>query len=149
MEAMVNPNPAWPTGHYKNAITGDYDLMAIWPLKANFDPRGEDRRLAGMGPAGTGRGGCPVTISLFKTKIAKWVTSPIACFLRAVCNSAVGANRGGFPLRNMCHHSDEGGRPFVGDVDLPLIAFVPAKRNYAFAISTISDSGYSPRMLAV
>jgi hypothetical protein len=141
MEAMVNPNPAWPRGHHKNAITGDYDLMAVWPMKANYDPTDEDRRLGGMGAAGvTGRGGLKGNDIIVQNEDSRRGNITNRVFLVAqMINSAVGAIGGGFPLRNMCHHSDEGGRPFVGDVDLPLIAFLPTqRRNYTFALSTIN-----------
>ena len=42
--------------------------------------------------------------------------------------------------RNMIHHSDEGGRPFIDDVDLPLIGFLPYKNHVMTAgIETIED----------
>ena len=46
---MVNPFPAYAAGNPKNAVTGDYDLFAVWPRSAAYDPMGEDRRLAGSG----------------------------------------------------------------------------------------------------
>jgi hypothetical protein len=36
-----------------------------------------------------------------------------------------GFQRAGYTGGNMVHHSDEGGRPFVGDVDMPVFAVVP------------------------
>jgi hypothetical protein len=47
--AMVNPHPPYATtgpDAYKNAITGDYDLFAIWPRKEQAGE--DDKRLAGM-----------------------------------------------------------------------------------------------------
>ena len=44
---------------------------------------------------------------------------------------------GPFPKRNVCWHSDEAARPFVDDVDLPLIAFAPS--GLELGIETIQD----------
>jgi len=141
LHAMVNPYPAWPNGHYKNAVTGDYDLFAVWPIRANYQPRDEDRRLAGMGPAGAhGLENNALNRIITSGEDAQMgnITNRVFLVAQSI-NSRVGAQCG-FPLRNMCHHSDEGGRPFVDEVDLPLVAFVPTQsRNYTFGISSISQ----------
>ena len=34
IDGIMNPNPPYPAGnadHYKNAVSGDYDLFAVWP----------------------------------------------------------------------------------------------------------------------
>lgn len=49
MLAMTNPpdHRSYPEGHYLNAVTGDYDLFAIWPTVQDYDPTGMDRRIFG------------------------------------------------------------------------------------------------------
>jgi hypothetical protein len=44
---------------------------------------------------------------------------------------------GPFPRRMVCWHSDETTRPFVSDVDLPIIAFAPSREEVG--IENISD----------
>jgi hypothetical protein len=39
---------------------------------------------------------------------------------------------------NMVHHSDEGGRPFVEDIDLPVFAVVPGHTG-AYGIEDVGD----------
>jgi hypothetical protein len=60
--------------------------------------------------------------------------------------------RVGYAGGNMVHHSDEGGRPFVGDVDLPVFAVVP-NQGQAYGIESVADlrefisvtlQGYAP-----
>jgi len=46
--------------------------------------------------------------------------------------------RRGYTGGNMVHHSDEGGRPFVGDVDLPVFAVVPGQQD-CYAIEDLGD----------
>src|SRR5688500_11614827 len=55
MLAMTNPQGygQFAGEHYKNAITGDYDLFAIWPFSGDYNPNpyGDDHR-----PLGTVKG---------------------------------------------------------------------------------------------
>ena len=61
-------------------------------------------------------------------------------------NSSVGATHTGhgsvtgrtYPQRNVVWHSDEAARPFVNDIDLPLIAWIP-KHTHAFCIETAAQ----------
>jgi len=39
----------------------------------------------------------------------------------------------------MVHHSDEGGRPFINDIDLPLVAFFPSNATSPFGIESLFD----------
>lgn len=56
--------------------------------------------------------------------------------IRAALNLAITCH--GYSGGDMVHHSDEGGRPFVGDIDLPVFAVVPRRRS-CFALELVSD----------
>jgi hypothetical protein len=124
MLALVNPYPAYPKGHYKNCVCGDYDLFAVWPQWQNFSPTGEDRRIAGMNPNAQVR----------NQQILQWEDKrlgnisnrvhQVAQMLNSLMPPAPGAIGA---ARDMVHHSDEAGRPFVTEIELPVIAFIPAK----------------------
>lgn len=128
MLAMTNPPDhglTTATPHLK-AITGDYDLFAVWPYTELHDarPGGDDHR-----PLGTVRGSnsqaekdnitrleSQFTTGGQGTKLGN-ITSRIYLICQLI-NSRVG--------RNVLWHSDEAARPFLDDVDLPVIAFTPA-----------------------
>ena len=46
--------------------------------------------------------------------------------------------REGYAGGNMVHHSDEAGRPFVRDVDLPVIVWVPGQ-DQCYALQELGD----------
>ena len=139
MWAMTNP-----PGHglqsktpHLNAITGDYDLFAVWPYAENYNAGvgGDDER-----PLGTVRGSNSpqerhnvetlernFTRGGQGTKLGN-ITNRIYMVCQLV-NSIVG--------RSVLWHSDEAARPFLDDVDLPVIAFCPAGTH--FGIETIDD----------
>jgi hypothetical protein len=128
MLAMTNPPDhglSTATPHLK-AITGDYDLFAVWPYEELHDARagGDDHR-----PLGTVKGSTSkaerdnvehlesqFTISGQGTKLGN-ITNRIYLVCQLI-NSRVG--------RSVLWHSDEAARPFLDDVDLPVIAFTPA-----------------------
>jgi hypothetical protein len=131
--ALVNPYPAYEKGHYKNCCCGDYDLFGVWPRRRQkakpkpgvlpaYDPRGEDRRIAGM----------PGTVEerdrqaeLYEERRLGNISDRIHTIAQMV-NSVLPAPPGARPgQRDMLHHSDEGGRPVITAVELPVIAFVP------------------------
>jgi len=138
---------------YLNAVTGDYDLFAVWPFaeKYNPNPYGADHR-----PLGTVRGlqnqfttdatGAPrsaldqaqnidrlernfarVDGGLQGTKLGNITPRIYKCC--QLVNSIIG--------RNVLWHSDEAARPYADDVDLPIIAFTPA--GYFIGVESIRD----------
>ncbi|MGV7210360.1 anthrax toxin-like adenylyl cyclase domain-containing protein [Oxalobacteraceae bacterium A2-2] len=127
MLAMTNPPDhglSTTTPHLK-AVTGDYDLFAVWPYENSYNagPGGADHR-----PLGTVRGSTTpaerqrvehlesqFTASGQGTKLGN-ITNRIYMICQLI-NSRVG--------RNVLWHSDEAARPFLDDVDLPVIAFTP------------------------
>jgi hypothetical protein len=131
MLAMTNPpeHRQHRAEHYMNAITGDYDLFAIWPFvrgPGGYDASayGEDHR-----PLGTVKGSVGAaerrnvehlerdfTTTGQGTKLGN--ITPRIYMICQLVNSIVG--------RHVLWHSDEAARPFLDDVDLPIIALTPA-----------------------
>ena len=141
MLAMTNPPDhgglAVNAAPHLKAITGDYDLFAVWPYAEHHDAQagGDDHR-----PLGTVRGSNSAaekknidqlernfTVSGQGTKLGN-ITNRIYMVCQLV-NSLVG--------RQVLWHSDESARPFLDDVDLPVIAFNPA--GSYFGIESIAD----------
>jgi hypothetical protein len=142
MLAMTNPpgHRQFSGEHYRNAVTGDYDLFAIWPFvkgKGGYDasPYGADHR-----PLGTVRGSVGsaersnvdrlernFTESGQGTKLGN--ITPRIYMVCQLINSIVG--------RHVLWHSDESARPFLDDVDLPVIAFTPLGNSVG--IDSITD----------
>lgn len=149
--AMTNPpgHRSWPGDDFRNAVTGDYDLFAIWPLAESHDPEGDDRRILGTQQGWSHRHLIEnqleryFTVSGQGTKIGN-ITNRIYLICQLL-NSAIGGattnaggrNWGPFPGRMVCWHSDEAARPFVNDVDLPVLAFAPS--GLEIGIETIGD----------
>lgn len=147
VEALVNPNvPLGAT--YRRACTGDYDLFAVWPTRQHYQAQaalGVDRR-----PVDT------FTLhEVWSAAASNQLREAIAANVDAlerpglgnitlrVEDTAVRLNRAiarrGYRGGNIVHHSDEGGRPFINDIDLPTIAFVPNNANSPFAIESLFD----------
>jgi len=142
MLALTNPIQyrQFNSDNYLNAITGDYDLFAIWPYVESYDPFGEDHRPLGTTKGFTGeqRKNIDRLEKNFTemdsngrrqgTKLGN-ITGRIY-HVGQLINSIVGR-------QNVIWHSDESARPFLDDVDLPVIAFTPS--GMQFGIETISD----------
>lgn len=139
MLAMTNPPDhglSTTTPHLK-AITGDYDLFAVWPYMELYDTRPGD---GDHRPLGTVRGSnspaerarvehleSRFTASRQGTKLGN-ITNRIYLVCQLI-NSRIG--------RSVLWHSDEAARPFLDDVDLPVIAFTPAGAH--IGIESIGD----------
>ena len=138
--AMTNPpaHRSYPAGNYLNAITGDYDLFAVWPFVRDYDASayGADHR-----PLGTVKGSLTkaekdniehlernFTTGGQGTKLGN--ITPRIYMICQLINSIIAKQQ-------VLWHSDEAARPFLDDVDLPVIAFTPAG-NF-FGIETIFD----------
>lgn len=141
MLAMTNPPDhcglSRNAAPHLKAITGDYDLFAVWPYAEHYNPRvgGDDHR-----PLGTVRGSnSPAERHNIEhlernftrggqgTKLGN-ITHRIYLVCQLV-NSMV--------EQQVLWHSDEAARPFLDDVDLPVVAFNPA--GSFFGIETIED----------
>lgn len=126
--------------HPLNAITGDYDLFAIWPFPRGphaYNRHGDDRRVLGTNRGWTERNRIETQLERFFTTTGQGtklgnMTNRLY-LVSQILNSTIAGMRTGvagmagqsFPHRNVLWHSDEAARPFVNDVDLPLIAFTP------------------------
>ncbi|MCX6590040.1 MAG: anthrax toxin-like adenylyl cyclase domain-containing protein [Acidobacteria bacterium] len=152
MLAMTNPigYTSWPTGDFRNAITGDYDLFALWPTVAAYDHSGKDRRILGTASALTdGRAIDHMEHNFTEvddhhqaTKIGNITDRlyELCQLLNSAIGGAVSPNSvpsGPFPERMVCWHSDEAARPGVTDVDLPMIAFAPS--GLEIGVETMAD----------
>ena len=146
MLAMTNPigYGLHATENYKNAITGDYDLFAVWPFVGgakgyNANPYGDDHR-----PLGTVKGSVGAAERANVDRLEREFTesgqgaaaggafvhgrhgsgtklgniTPRIYMICQLINSIVG--------RHVLWHSDEAARPFLDDVDLPVMAYTPA-----------------------
>ncbi|MEC5386835.1 anthrax toxin-like adenylyl cyclase domain-containing protein [Uliginosibacterium sp. H3] len=118
------------------AITGDYDLFAVWPYVEDYDARvgAADHRPLGTVKGRPGAEGRNVdylernfTRGGQGTKLGN-ITNRIYTLCQSV-NSIVGST--------VLWHSDEAARPYLTDVDLPVIAFNPAGTH--FGLETIED----------
>ena len=150
--AMTNSEQhrSWPNNDFRNAVTGDYDLFAVWPFVKDYDHLGADRRILGTARAWTQRhhiehnlerrftaGGQGTKIGNITNRIyevSQFLNSKIGSVR---CTDDMGVSFPPCPNRMVVWHSDEAARPFVNDVDLPVIAFSPSKNEYG--ISAITD----------
>jgi hypothetical protein len=132
--AMRDPLCAIGAADYRAATTGDYDLFAIWAKSANYSPGRQDLRMVSNSDlekrikAGHG-------VATGEDKHLGNVTPRILA-MRDALNGAI--VRRGYTGGNMVHHSDEGGRPFVSDIDLPVFAVIPGKRG-CYALTSVED----------
>jgi len=111
---------------WKKATTGDYDLFAIWPKNdANWQGNAQalNNRLVGAK-------------ALKDNNLANEnpnlgnITGRIAT-IRWQLNEAI-RTTGRYSGGDMVHHSDEAGRPFIDDVDLPFLVFMPDGKNKTY-----------------
>lgn len=145
--AIRDPGCTIPIHDYRAATTGDYDLFAIFAQARHYRPDDLDRRLVApreltarirRGDAATGED--PHLGNM----------TPRIRAIRDLLNRAF--REAGYTGGNMVHHSDEGGRPCVTEIDLPVFAVVPGEREpYCLAEvpdlrEFISDTlrGYAP-----
>lgn len=121
-----------PTDH-RAATTGDYDLFAAWARKASYSPDHDDRRMVSHGELES-----KIRAKLADTGEDRHLgnMTPRLRRLRDHLNTAI--MRRGYTGGNMVHHSDEGGRPFVGDIDLPIFAVVPGGAQ-CYCLETVAD----------
>jgi hypothetical protein len=145
--AMRDPLCVIPASNYRAATTGDYDLFAIYARAADYSPDKLDKRMVSHSKLETN-----IRAKLDNTGEDKHLGNMTERIrqIRDLLNTAI--LRAGYLGGNMVHHSDEGGRPFVSDVDLPVFAVVPGERE-AYGIESVEDlrqfisvtlQGYAP-----
>lgn len=144
--AMRDPLCTVPIKDFRSATTGDYDLFAVFVRSSKYSPDSLDKRMVGHKDLEANiKGKRPTGEDEHLGNI-----TPRIKMLRRELNW--GIQRAGYPSGNMVHHSDEGGRPFVNDVDLPVFAVVPGQVS-AYGIESVEDlrefisvtlQGYAP-----
>ena len=119
-----------------NSGPGDYDLFAVWPSHAHYHGQqalGVDRRpvhpptLHELWRDAQGDAALRAAITAEVDQLEPAGLGNITLRIEdtaARLNMAIA--RRGYRGGNIVHHSDEAGRPFIYDSDLPAIAFVPS-----------------------
>ena len=138
VRAMVDPlGLGSKTLGYRAAMTGDYDLFALWAHKDHYSPErrigsGSDQRMTSHRrlERDISHGRVPREDPHLGNMTGR------LRMLRDELNREI--KREGYAGGNMVHHSDEAGRPFVRDVDLPVIAWVPGK-DECYALQELDD----------
>jgi hypothetical protein len=144
--AMRDPFCSIPATDYRAATTGDYDLFAIFARSASYSPDDLDKRMVSHA----------TLQDQIKQKLPPGEDPHLGNMTKRIKEIRDLLNQGflrdGYSGGNMVHHSDEGGRPFVGDVDLPIFAVVPGQAR-AYGIESVEDlrqfisvtlNGYAP-----
>lgn len=125
--ALVDPHCAPEVQNtYRAAMTGDYDLWAVFPPTAQFQPRGIDQRPV----PSSDRFAVPMsTFGQYEDPHMGNITARLA-EIKNRLNAAIHA--AGYTGGEMVHHGDEAGRPSVTAVELEFIAFVPGEAEARF-----------------
>lgn len=130
--AMRDPLCTIPATDYRAATTGDYDLFAAWASNAQYRPDTRDKRLVNHAKLEDNiRNNRATGEHLHLGNITLRL-----CRLRFHLNRAF--RRRGYTGGDMVHHSDEGGRPFVTAIDLPIFAVVPGQTQ-CYCLETVED----------
>lgn len=141
--AMVNPSGLGGRGGggVRMAMTGDYDLFSLAVQKNMYrpglggdgDPAGTDQRMVGVRQL-------EKNITQRRNDVGEDThlgnMTARHRMVRDGLNNAFRAK--GYTGGNMVHHSDEAGRPFVDDVDLPVFAAAPGQLS-PFGIADLGD----------
>ncbi len=138
--ALVNPYPPYPKGHYKNCCTGDYDLFGVWPKKSIYQPLGEDRRIAGMPSMMTAQQRNAQTVAWEDKRLGN-MSNRVHTVAQVINSLAHGLKGGKGVCRDVIHHSDEAGRPFISGIDDHIIAFIPMIGGQTFTVGVQSPRG--------
>jgi hypothetical protein len=131
--ALTNPYPPYSgADNYKNAVTGDFDLFAVWP-RITADGAKEREfavRVGGM-QEGTKKGQIFAAEGNHAIGRVSGNISNGVYMIGQLLNSIIGARTNQARV-NRIFHSDEGGRPGIDAVDSS-VAFTPDGRIYAFS----------------
>ena len=141
--AMVDPHPpAHLKNSYRRAMTGDYDLWAVFPPAGKFDARkgGPDARMV----PGSDRFVVPARTFFAHEHAHMGNITGRVTEVKNLLNDAI--RQAGYTGGDAVHHSDEAGRPFVTEVEMNFIAFVPNDPN-AYFISNLQDLGAFMRVV--
>jgi hypothetical protein len=117
---------------FREAMTGDYDLWAVFPPAGTFEPGGADKRPV----AGSDRHSMPISAFIAQENPDMGNITARVNDIKNRLNTAIRA--AGYSGGNLVHHSDEVGRPKVDEVELEFIAFIPGHTG-AYFIETKAD----------
>jgi hypothetical protein len=131
--AMRDPLCTIAAANYRAATTGDYDLFAIWVKSAAYAPDTADRRMVSHAAL---EANIRNKVKHTGEDIHLGNVTPRLLDIRSRLNN--GFIRRGYTGGNMVHHSDEGGRPFVKDIDLPVFGVIPGKQQ-CYALTMFED----------
>jgi hypothetical protein len=145
--AMRDPMCAIAATDYRSATTGDYDLFAIFSRARRYDPDGSDKRMVAHAALEQN-----IKNKLHDAGEDEHLGNMTARIRQIRDELNQGFIHAGYTGGNIVHHSDEGGRPFVSDVDLPVFAVVPRQAG-PYGIESVEDlrefisvtlEGYAP-----
>lgn len=130
--AMRDPHCKVPPSDYRSATTGDYDLFAVWASKGAYAPGGLDKRMVSHQELEKN-----IKLNVKDTGEDPHLGNMTGRILAIRKELNREFKREGYTGGDLIHHSDEGGRPFVGDIDLPVFAAVPLLG--AYGIYSVQD----------
>ncbi len=148
---MALCNPGASEG-FRSALTGDYDLWAVFPPANNqfskaaqdaaaakfpthgqmHNPKGADQRMV----KGSERFPMPIKAYIQQEDAHMGNMTARISKVKDMLNGAIAG--AGYKGGMMVHHSDEVGRPMVNSVELEYIAFIPGQKEARF-IKTLAD----------
>ena len=143
--AMVNPKGLGGrgAGGVRMAITGDYDLFSLCVRRDLYRPQTKDEAeddIRGLDDRMVGVRKLERNIKKKKQDVGEDIhqgnMSIRHSIIRAALNDAF--SRKGYTGGAMVHHSDEAGRPFIDDVDMPVFAVVPNQVN-PYGLENLED----------
>ncbi len=127
-------------GTYRSAMTGDYDLWAIFPSAGQYAPKGKDARPV----PGSDRFSVPMRQFAAHEDQHMGNITARGREIKNLLNASIQA--AGYTGGDIVHHSDEAGRPRVNAVEMEFIAFIPGDVGGAYFIKTMQDLGTFMRL---
>ncbi len=126
--ALTNPYPPYTGADaFKNAVTGDFDLFAVWPRK---EKEGDYLvRVGGMTPDTSKKQIYAAEANNSIGSVAGNISDGV--YMIGQLLNSVMASKTGFAKVNRIFHSDEGGRPGIDAIDAS-VAFTPEGKSYLF-----------------
>lgn len=125
--AMVNPSGLGGrgAGGVRMAITGDYDLFSLCVRSDLYRPGGSDRQ--GLDARMVSVRQLEKNIKAKRRDVGEDIHQGNMTIRHSIIRTELNDAfvRRGYTGGAMVHHSDEAGRPFIDDVDMPVFAVVP------------------------
>lgn len=138
--AMVNPVRLGGrgAGGVRMAMTGDYDLFSLCVRADLYRPGGSDRQ--GLDARMVSVRNLERNIKSGRQDVGEDRHLGNMSIRHQMIRNALNAafTRRGYAGGNMVHHSDEAGRPFIDDIDMPVFAAVPRQQR-PYGIEVLED----------